>query len=172
MTHYLTACSGSTSHSTAPASPSPSTSSPQPGTSSTGAPGTHTRVAIPDVIGDDEQFAEQLLASDGIKPVKDDLRPNLYYNVNEAIGTKPPGETKVFTGSTVTLFLSGGISNFVSGGPFTVSMPNVLKLTFQQANTMLVEKGITLCPPISRASAEPEGQIISSVPAAGQKFAA
>jgi beta-lactam-binding protein with PASTA domain len=165
VTVGMTACSSSTSHSTAPTSPALSTSS-------TGTPGPHTRVAIPDVIGDDEQFAEQLLASYGIKPAKPDSRPNLYYNVNYAIGTNPPGDTKVSTGSTVTLFVSGGITSFVSGGAMTVKMPNVLTLTFQQANTMLVEKGITLCPPISQASAKPAGQIISSVPAAGQKFVA
>jgi beta-lactam-binding protein with PASTA domain len=158
----MTACSSSASHSTTATSPTPSTSSTGP----------HTGVAIPDVIGDDEQFAEQLLAYYGIRPVKEDSMPNLYYNVNYAIGTNPPGETKVFTGSPVVLFLSGGITSFVSGGAKIVSMPNVLKLTFQLANTMLVEHGITLCPPIFQASAKPAGQIIGSVPAAGQKFIA
>jgi eukaryotic-like serine/threonine-protein kinase len=165
ITAGMTACSSSASQSTTATSPTPSTSS-------TGTTGPHARVAIPDVIGDDEQFAEQLLAFDGIRPVKEDSMPNLYYNVNYAIGTNPPGETKVVTGSPVVLFLSGGITSFVSGGPKTVGMPDVLKLTFQVANTMLVEHGITLCPPIFQASAKPAGQIIGSVPAARQKFVA
>lgn len=161
----VTACSGATSHSTAPTSPTPSASQ-------TDTPGPHTRVAVPDVIGDHEHFAEQDLAFYGIKAAKEVSEPNLYYSATDAIGTNPPADTKVFTGSVVTLFVSAGITSFLSGSAVTVSMPNVLKLTFQQANTMLVERGITLCPPVFQASAVPAGQIINSVPAARQKFVA
>lgn len=174
----MAACGGSTSHSTAPASPAPTTSSagpssPAPTTSSTGTTGPNPRVAIPDVIGDDETFAKQLLASYGIERVTEDSKPNLLYNFNYATGTNPPGETEVSAGSPLTLFLSGGISSAVTGGAMTLSMPNILNLTFQQANTVLVEEGITLCPhPLTEASAKPAGLIIGSVPPAHQKFVA
>jgi beta-lactam-binding protein with PASTA domain len=164
ITAGLAACSSATSRSTAPTSPTPSRSS-------TGTPRPRARVAIPDVIGDHEQFAEQLLALDGITSVHEDTKPNLFYNGNDAIGTNPPGDAKVSTGATVTIFVSGGISSFVSGA-VTEKMRNVLKLTFQQANTILVENGITLCPAVYQESTIPAGEIISSVPAAGQKFVA
>ena len=161
----MAACSGSTTHSTT------QTSSPQSTSSSST---TKPHATIPVVLGYTIQYTKGLMTAEGIGPIKDEARPNLYYSQNEVIGTNPPGKS-AFTGSTVTLYVSGGITGCATcvGGGVTLVMPPVCGLTFQVANTLLVEKGITLNPhPISQASSKPAGEIIGSVPAAEKSFVA
>lgn len=167
ITAAFTACSsGSSTH------PKPSASS-TANVSSTATGGTRSPVTIPSVIGTTAIFAEEQMASAGLGHVSETKRFNIKYPLNEVTGTSPPVGQKVLAGSAVTIVVSAGIGVCINCASSRVSrkMPNVCGLTFQAANTMLVEDDITLSsPPISVPSAKPAGEIIGSVPPAGMVF--
>jgi hypothetical protein len=131
------------------------------------------RVTIPVVMGDDVLFADQIMMSKGLGFVTESV-PNLQYPYNVVVATNPSGGTAVRTDSTVTLYVSGGVSGCNlcrRRGAIHSIMPDVCGLTYQQANTLLAVKGITLSEQVDyQPSSEPSGIIVGSIPAATARF--
>jgi hypothetical protein len=139
------------------------------GSASTPPPAT---VAIPVLEGDGQQAADQIIAGDGLKFVtQSEAYPRYPFDV--VIATNPAAGMVVSAGSTVIFLVSAGLTgcNHCLRLPVTSIMPDVCGLTYQQANTLLAQNGITLSAQITyQASAEPAGTIIGSVPTAGESF--
>jgi serine/threonine-protein kinase len=139
------------------------------GSASTTPPAT---VAIPVLEGDGQQAADQIIAGDGLKFVTKS-EANLRYPADVVIATNPAAGIVVPAGSTVIFLVSTGLTSCSDciRRPVMSIMPDVCGLTYQQANTLLAQNGITLSAQITyQASAEPAGTIVGSVPAAGESF--
>ena len=132
------------------------------------------RVTIPIVTGDSVLITHQIMMSNGLGSVTAMFEINLDYPYNDVIATDPPGGTVVWADSTVTLLVSEGVGgcSLCQEGVARI-MPNVCGLTYQQANTLLAEKDITLSGQFAyQASSEPRGTIVGSIPAVGVTFIA
>lgn len=174
----LTACVAAcgrgqaTSDSSSPATTNSSAPSSQQGTPTVHSTAPPTDVTVPLVSGQYAQIAEQHISATGLDPVTQP-EPNLSYPANVVIATAPSEGTAVLTGEAVTLYISEGLAGCegcIRRAVYAV-MPNVCGLTYQQANTLLAENGITLSEQtISQASPEPAGIIIGSIPTVGATF--
>lgn len=161
---FLAGCGGSHASTSPTGSPSHST------------PGSLKPVAMPTVLGYSVPFAKHEIRSMGLKgPTKVIPTPNGSWPQYRITGTIPPAGKLVLADSPVTFYIASGPAVCIActGRGMVVKMPDVCGKTFQEANTLLVEMGITLDQtPIRRASSEPRGTVIGSVPAAGTHFVA
>lgn len=157
----LAGCGSGRSSSTATTSPSPSTPKP---------------VAMPTVVGYTVPFAKQTDRTNGLQgPTRVIATPNGAWPRSRITATNPPGGKVVLSDSRVIFYVASGPARCeqCTGTGAVRRMPDVCGLTFQQANTLLVERGITLSQhPIRRPSAKARGTIIGSVPAARTSFIA
>jgi beta-lactam-binding protein with PASTA domain len=129
---------------------------------------------MPPVVGFDVSPAVQTIAAAGLRPEK----PVRTYNgapAGTVTLTVPQAGTMVLAGSRVAVFVSRGIGVCLqcSGGGVVLKMPAVCGLSFEQAAALLVQDNITVSTrPIRRASSEPPGTVIGSVPRAHTPFLA
>jgi beta-lactam-binding protein with PASTA domain len=162
LTLCLAGCGSGSSSSTSPTT-SPSHSTPKP-------------VPMPTVLGYSVPLAMQAVKAIGLEArpnVK--MMPNGAWPRNRITGTIPPAGKVVLSDSAITFYVASGpaICTLCSGTGRVVNMPPICGLTFQQANTVLVEMGITLDQhPIRRPSSKEAGTVIGSVPAVGTRFSA
>jgi eukaryotic-like serine/threonine-protein kinase len=136
-----------------------------------------TNVTMPTVAGDSVRMADQIIEQEGLGRVTEKQEVNLIYDSGYVITTDPAPGTQLRAGSTVILLISagpygcggtalGGAENECLGNE---TVPDLIGLTFQQADTLLAERGLTLDPQYeSEASSAATGTIIASNPAAGQ----
>jgi beta-lactam-binding protein with PASTA domain len=136
-----------------------------------------TNVTMPTVAGDSVPMADQIIEQEGLGRVTEKQEANLIYDSGYVITTDPAAGTQLRAGSTVILLVSagpygcggtaqGGAENECFGNYI---VPDLIGLTFQQADTLLAERGLTLDPQYeSQVSSAATGTIIASNPAAGQ----
>jgi eukaryotic-like serine/threonine-protein kinase len=133
----------------------------------------YTRVTVPYVSLYTVPIAVHKIRAKGLRHTTKKLEPNLLIPSGLVIATVPAAGSRVRINSTVKLLVSEGVVICTGCKEVTRVMPDVCGLTFQQANTLLAESGITLNPQaIRQASPEPPGTVIQSVPAAGTLFIA
>lgn len=130
-------------------------------TASGGPPPTTTSelVAVPNVVGQPETEAAATIADAGFDP---EIRPQASSDVEVGIviSTEPPPGTERPRGSTV--FIN------VSAGEDPVTVPSLIGLTQQQAETAILEAGLVLGSVEERADSEAEaGTVIDQSPVAG-----
>jgi len=144
-------------------SSSATSSSPPP--TPTAAP--HARVKMPDVLGYSVQLAKQTMRSYGlVGPTREEPRFN-GATPQTIAATAPPVGKSVLADSAVILFVSQGPQTCPLCSAHTRTVPPLCGLTLQAANTLLVERDITLnLHPFRRPSAKPAGTIIGSAPTA------
>ena len=162
----VAACSSQTSSS----SPAVHSSSPV----STTSPATHrVRAAVPPVEGLALSDARQVLNGHGFYKLSSEPEPNTRYPVGQVTATTPYGGKYVRTDITVIVFVSGTQRCPVCSKGLRARMPPVYGLTFQHANTVLVEHGITVDPrSVMKPSAKPRGTVIGSAPGPNVTFTA
>ncbi len=115
------------------------------------------KVRVPSVRGNQLELAIRELERQGLK-VTADQQASSSVRRGLAIGTSPRDGTEVDRGSRVRLF--------VSSGPAKISVPDVVGLTREAAETRLTREGLD--PDVqTRASDEPEDEVIAQSPAAG-----
>lgn len=133
----------------------------------------HKHVRMPIVLGYSVHLAVQAIRASGLRPEKPKSWPNRHSPPGTVTGTNPPGNNVVLAGTAVILYVSSGPAICAECVAVTRVMRNVCGLDFQQANTILVQEGITLNQrPIRQASSKRPGTVIGSVPAAGASFIA
>lgn len=162
LTVWLAGCGSShpSASSTASASPTSTVTS-------------HKHVRMPIVVGYSVHLAVQAIRASGLRPEKPQSRPNRRAPQGTVTGTNPPGNNVVLASTAVILYVSSGPAVCAECVTQTRVMRNVCGLDFQQANTILVQEGITLNQrPIRQASSKRPGTVIGSVPAAGTSFIA
>jgi hypothetical protein len=169
-----TACG--TKASSATSSASASSGTPTRSSTPTSRPSTKptSAVTMPPLIGTPQSLAIRQLAADGLGPVKVSRSANLYFGAGRVLATSPPGGDVARPGVAVIVYVSLGAEFCAVGclaSPIVrLSMPDVCGLTFQEAATKLVARGITLRPP--DGNLDPKGRVTGSAPAAGKRFIA
>ena len=139
---FLAGCGGSHASTSPTGSPSHST------------PGSLKPVAMPTVLGYSVPFAKHEIRSMGLKgPTKVIPTPNGSWPQYRITGTIPPAGKLVLADSPVTFYIASGPAVCIActGRGMVVKMPDVCGKTFQEANTLLVEMGITLTRRLSAA---------------------
>lgn len=121
------------------------------------------QVAIPDLANKPAQEAQSDLEKLGFD-VAIQQKPDGKVASGNVVATQPLGGARVDKGSTVTLQ--------ISTGPQQVPVPQLTKLTQQQAEQNLNAAGLLLDPQIQRGASSPEDKdkVIAESPAAGTKI--
>ncbi|MFI7192555.1 Stk1 family PASTA domain-containing Ser/Thr kinase [Nocardia nova] len=121
------------------------------------------QVAIPDLANRPAQEAQSDLEKLGFD-VALEQKPDGKVASGNVVATQPLGGARVDKGSTVTLQ--------ISTGPQQVPVPQLTKLTQQQAEQNLNAAGLLLDPQIQRGASSPEDKdkVIAESPAAGTKI--
>lgn len=120
-----------------------------------GGPG---KVRVPDVTNLPEERARKDLNEAGLK-VDTDVEPSNNVKKGFVIRTSPPATTSVDRDSRVRMF--------VSSGPKRVSVPDVVGLTREAAETRLTREGLDVRVEMQQ-SEEPENEVIAQSPGAGE----
>ncbi len=115
------------------------------------------QVAVPNVIGQEEGTARQLLEDKGFD-ADTVSRPSAATRGTVTEQEPIPGE-KVDEGSTVILT--------ISSGPASVTIPDVQGLSEPDATTALVDLGLQVDPEFAFSDTVPEGRVIGTDPGAG-----
>jgi len=121
-----------------------------------GGPG---KVRVPDVTNLPEERARKNLNKAGLK-VDTDVEPSSVVKKGFAIRTSPAATTEVDRDIRVRLF--------VSSGPEQVSVPDVVGLTREAAETRITRKGLDVRVEMEQSD-EPENEVIAQSPGAGDK---
>ncbi|MGI9064367.1 MAG: Stk1 family PASTA domain-containing Ser/Thr kinase [Pseudonocardiaceae bacterium] len=125
-----------------------------------------TQVAVPDVVGQPFEVAQDTLIQNGFRVDRVDVA-SPPEDVNRVLGSEPRPDTRADQGSTVTLQ--------VGAGPDVVEVPNLVGLTPEQAQQSLADVGLSLSPnPAEQrvvADESQRGRIVESRPSAGQQVA-
>jgi eukaryotic-like serine/threonine-protein kinase len=117
------------------------------------------QVAVPAVVGQDEQTASTRLRDAGLNT--DVVRQTSGRPVGVVLAQDPAGGTRADEGSTVTLT--------VSRGPGQVGVPSVDNLGERKARAKLANAGLVVDRVVQQPDdTVPEGRVIRSSPAAGQ----
>ncbi|MFG3523892.1 Stk1 family PASTA domain-containing Ser/Thr kinase [Nocardia nova] len=121
------------------------------------------QVAIPDLANRPAQEAQSDLEKLGFD-VAIQQKPDGKVASGNVVATQPLGGARVDKGSTVTLQ--------ISTGPQQVPVPQLTKLTQQQAEQNLNAAGLLLDPQIQRGASSPEDKdkVIAESPAAGTRI--
>ncbi|MDQ3647224.1 MAG: Stk1 family PASTA domain-containing Ser/Thr kinase [Actinomycetota bacterium] len=122
-----------------------------------GGPG---KVLVPDVSNLPEERARKNLNKMGLK-VDTDLEPSNSVEEGFAIRTSPRATTEVDRDSRVRLF--------VSSGPERISVPDVVGLTREAAETRITRDGLDVRVEMQE-SEETENEVIAQSPAAGDRL--
>ena len=118
------------------------------------------QVRVPSVRNTQLELAIRELEKQGLK-VTADQQPSGSVKKGFAIGTSPEEGTEVERGSRVRLF--------VSSGPAKISVPDVVGLSREAAETRLTREGFD--PDVEkRQSDQPEDEVISQSPVAGTRL--
>jgi serine/threonine-protein kinase len=113
-------------------------------------------VAVPDVVGQEQDAATQALQSKGLK-VTASTQPSPADQKGKVVKTTPAGGAQVKKGTTVALL--------VGAGPNTVSIPDVVGQTVSDAKAAIQAAGFTGNITVHEVdSLEPEGQVLSTDP--------
>lgn len=121
---------------------------------------TAEQVEIPNLIGLDNDEAQQRLVDLGLQPRFGEFESDPEAPPNSVLRTDPEAGTVVDRGSSVTLFLSSG--------PGNVMIPNVAGMTEIQAEEALTAAGLVVAEVIEEADDEvAEGIALRTQPAAG-----
>ncbi|MQA86249.1 MAG: Stk1 family PASTA domain-containing Ser/Thr kinase [Streptosporangiales bacterium] len=116
------------------------------------------QVAVPDVIGENRASAEQALGEQQLQ-ARFVEEHNARTEEGLVFKTDPPARTQVDEGSTVTVY--------ISRGPRTAQVPDLVGLTRSQAEDRLESSGLKLGSVDRRPSEEQRGTVISSDPPNG-----
>lgn len=122
------------------------------------------KVAVPDLIGQSESFAQSKLAEVGLKP---DRQPDAFSDTvpeGNIISQDPPPGTEVEKESSVKYIVSKGAEP-----PAQVSVPDLRGETVDGAQALLSSAGLSLGSVTEEfSSTVPAGQVISQNPGANQ----
>ena len=118
-------------------------------------------VEVPDVVGLTEDRATQELKDAGLE-VSTRNRSNAGVDEGEVFRQDPEGGATAEEGDTVTIV--------VSSGPGEVTVPNLLTLTEDQAQSALEEVGLELGRVRRQESESEEGTVIGQNPASGEQL--
>ncbi len=122
-------------------------------------PGSKTgRVSVPEVTGETQPAAVTSLQRVGLAPVVS-LTSNADVANGLVVGTTPPHGTLVAKGSRVSVY--------VSSGPETLGLPDVIHKTSDEALKILRKKGFRPTVQNQSSGSVEEGLVISTNPAAG-----
>ena len=122
-------------------------------------PGSKTgRVSVPEVTGETQPAAVTSLQRAGLTPVVS-LTSNADVANGLVVGTTPPHGTLVAKGSHVSVY--------VSSGPETLGLPDVIHKTSDEALKVLRQKGFRPTVQNQSSSSVEKGLVISTNPAAG-----
>ncbi len=117
----------------------------------------HSRVAVPDVVGQQSSVATADLSNRGFRVQVH--RSESGEPVGQVVGQSPEGGTKVDRHSTVVLQ--------VSSGPGTVQVPLVVGLKESTATRALNRRGLTVDSSSQHSTTVPKGEVISTSPVDG-----
>lgn len=122
------------------------------------------RIDVPNVIGLTAEEAEKEISDAGFEVGRVQSIPDDTQEAGLVIDQDPSGGTKAAKGSTINLVVSQGTEQ--------LSVPNLVRMTLDQARTQLSVDGFVLGNVGDEFSSDiPEGQIISQDPAANTKLA-
>jgi beta-lactam-binding protein with PASTA domain/predicted Ser/Thr protein kinase len=116
-------------------------------------------VDVPDVVGLSEDRATQELEDAGLE-VRSRNRSNAEVDEGDVFRQSPEAGATAEEGDRVTIF--------VSSGPGEVTVPNLLTLTEDQAESALEEVGLELGKVRSQSSDSEEGTVIQQNPGSGE----
>jgi serine/threonine-protein kinase len=120
--------------------------------------GTAEQVTVPNVVGQKQQDAEDVLDTAGfghdVRTQADDTVPD-----GVVIDQSPKGNDKATKGSTVTLI--------VSSGPTQVTVPTLVNFTEADATAQLRQRGLNVDTATASDSTVAAGRVIRTDPAAG-----
>jgi eukaryotic-like serine/threonine-protein kinase len=116
-------------------------------------------VEVPDVVGLSEDRATQELEDAGLE-VRSRNRSNAKVDEGDVFRQNPEAGATAEEGDRVTIF--------VSSGPGEVTVPNLLTLTEDQAESALEEVGLELGRVRSQSSDSEEGTVIQQNPGSGE----
>ncbi|MFZ2113237.1 MAG: Stk1 family PASTA domain-containing Ser/Thr kinase [Solirubrobacteraceae bacterium] len=116
------------------------------------------RVSVPEVTGETQPAAVTSLQRAGLAPVVS-LTSNADVANGLVVGTTPPHGTLVAKGSRVSVY--------VSSGPETLGLPDVIHKTSDEALKILRKKGFRPTVQNQSSSSVEKGLVISTNPAAG-----
>jgi eukaryotic-like serine/threonine-protein kinase len=116
------------------------------------------RVLVPDVAGYEEAAARLLVESAGLMVTTEQTQTSAPKNV--VVNSRPPAGTALNPGRAVTLVVSAGAP--------TITVPDVVGLTLQDARMRIEEAGLRAGTPLRRSTsvAQP-GVVIEQRPQAG-----
>lgn len=115
------------------------------------------RIAVPDVVGYEESTGRTLMEAAGLRVAVDQAQTAAPKGV--IVNTRPPAAATLPPGGRVTLVVS-------IGAP-TITVPDLMGLTLEEARTILEQAGLSLGTYFRRTSPERAGTIIQQTPAAG-----
>jgi serine/threonine-protein kinase len=118
---------------------------------------------VPSVVGLMFDDASRTLQASGFKVALGEERYNALAPKQTVLGQTPPAGSREGRGATITLD--------VSAGERQVSVPPVIGLTQQLAQTAIENAGLELGPISERESDSPRGAVLESLPAVGAAVA-
>lgn len=115
------------------------------------------RIPVPDVVGYEETTGRMLMEAAGFRVTVDSAQTAAPKGV--IVNTRPPAGAALVPGARVTLVVS-------IGAP-TITVPDLMGLTLEEARAVLEQSGLTLGTYFRRTSGERPGTILQQRPAAG-----
>lgn len=115
---------------------------------------------IPDVRNLSYDDAVEQLTDAGFERFKSSTSPSTPEMKDKVLGTNPPANQTSAITNEITIVLGSG--------PESRSVPDVVGRTTESANQILNAAGFTNTVPVEVDSTEPQGQLVGTVPAAGQ----
>jgi eukaryotic-like serine/threonine-protein kinase len=115
-------------------------------------------IAVPNVVGETQAQAEKQIVQSGLVPSVVD-KASGSVTKGDVISTTPPFGTKLSKNATVKLF--------VSGGPATVRVPDVVGQSESSATSELQSAGFVVVPKAEQNSTAPANQVVSQSPKGG-----
>jgi len=115
------------------------------------------RIPVPDVVGYEESTGRMLIEAAGLRVAVDPAQTAAPKGV--IVNTRPPAGATLVPGGRVTMVVS-------IGAP-TITVPDLIGLTLEEARPILEQVGLTLGTYFRRTSSERPGSIIQQTPAAG-----
>jgi beta-lactam-binding protein with PASTA domain/tRNA A-37 threonylcarbamoyl transferase component Bud32 len=115
-------------------------------------------IAVPNVVGETQAQAERQIVQSGLVPSVVD-KASGSVTKGDVISTSPPFGTKLAKNATVKLF--------VSGGPASVAMPNVVGQSLTSALTQLQNDGFAVTQKADSSSTQPANTVVRQVPGPG-----
>ncbi|MGV0714591.1 Stk1 family PASTA domain-containing Ser/Thr kinase [Mycolicibacterium sp. XJ662] len=115
---------------------------------------------IPDVRNLSYDDAVEQLTDAGFERFKSSTSPSTPELKDKVLGTNPPANQTSAITNEITIVLGSG--------PESRSVPDVVGRTTESANQILNAAGFTNTVPVEVDSTEPRGQLVGTVPAAGQ----